>query len=80
MRCLCILDPLYFFPAAKPEAVFHSSCSKPGPRDPERQGHGEQRVSAFTEVAGAFIRELPCSPCLPSLSSAAALETQEGAA
>lgn len=39
MRCLCILDPLYFFPAVKPEAVLHSSCSKPGLWDPESQGH-----------------------------------------
>lgn len=67
MRCLCILDPLYFFPAVKPEAVLHSSCSKPGPWDPASQGHRRQRVSAFIEVAGAFIRELPCSPCLSSL-------------
>lgn len=67
MRCLCILDPLYFFPAVKPEAVLHSSCSKPGPWDPESQGHRGPSVSAFIEVAGAFIRELPGSLRLPSL-------------
>lgn len=66
-RCLCILDPLYFFPAVKPEAVLHSSCSKPGPWDPQSRGHRRQRVLAFTEVAGAFIRELPCSPRLSPL-------------
>lgn len=66
MRCLCILDPLYFFPAVKPEAVLHSFCSKPGLWDPESQGHHRLWVLAFIEVAGAFIRELLCSPCLPS--------------
>lgn len=35
MRCLCVIEPLYFLHAVKPEAVLPCSCSKAGPQDPQ---------------------------------------------
>lgn len=75
MRCLCILDPLYFFPAVKPEAVLHSSCSKPGLWDPKSQGHcrlsvdfHRSRRSFHQGAAVQPVSVLPRAP-LPSAKS-----------
>lgn len=35
MRCLCVIEPLYFLHAVKPEAVLPCSCSKAGPQEPQ---------------------------------------------